>query len=205
MKIYRNYIKIFSDRLLAIALIIFFIPIFIIIYLLIFLIDGKPVFFLQTRVGKNFIPFDLIKFRTMKINNSNKKLTSYNDKRITRIGLFLRKYKLDELPQLINVLKGDMSIVGPRPEVNEYTKLYDKKLIKKILSVKPGITDYASIFFLNEEKFFKNINKDKEMIQIYKKKIIPIKQKLYLKYLNKISFSTDLKIIFLTFRKIISL
>lgn len=200
MKIYRNYIKIFSDRLLAIALIIFFIPIFIIIYLLIFLIDGKPVFFLQMRVGKNFSCFKMIKFRTMRVNNSKKKLTSFKDERVTRIGFFLRKYKLDELPQLFNVLSGDMSLVGPRPEIKEYIKYYNKISINKILSVHPGITDYASIFFSSEENYFRG---KKNIISVYKNRIIPIKENYYLKYVDEISFITDLKILFLTIKKIL--
>lgn len=202
MKIYRDYVKVFLDRVLAFTLIIFFLPIFILVYFLIFFIDGKPVFFFQSRVGKNFSHFNIIKFRTMIINKSKKKLTSFKDKRITTIGFFLRKYKLDELPQLFNVLSGDMSIVGPRPEIKEYIKFYNKIKINKILSVRPGITDYASIFFSSEEKYF--IGK-KNIIYVYKNKIIPIKENFCVKYINEISFLTDLKIVLLTIKKILKI
>ena len=159
MKIYRDYVKVFLDRILALSFIIFSIPIFILIFFIIYFTDGKPVFFLQSRVGKNFSYFKIIKFRTMTINNTKKKLTSFKDKRITKIGYFLRKYKLDELPQLFNVLLGDMSLVGPRPEIKEYIKFYNKIKINKILSVRPGITDFASIFFSSEENYFRGKKK----------------------------------------------
>ena len=200
MKIYRDYVKVFLDRILALSFIIFSIPIFILIFFIIYFTDGKPVFFLQSRVGKNFSYFKIIKFRTMTINNSKKKLTSFKDKRITKIGYFLRKYKLDELPQLFNVLLGDMSLVGPRPEIKEYIKFYNKIKINKILSVRPGITDFASIFFSSEENYFRG---KKKIIYVYKNKIIPIKENYCIKYVDEISFTTDLKIMLLTIKKIL--
>lgn len=200
MKIYRDYVKVFLDRILALSFIIFSIPIFILIFFIIYFTDGKPVFFLQSRVGKNFSYFKIIKFRTMTINNTKKKLTSFKDKRITKIGYFLRKYKLDELPQLFNVLLGDMSLVGPRPEIKEYIKFYNKIKINKILSVRPGITDFASIFFSSEENYFRG---KKKIIYVYKNKIIPIKENYCIKYVDEISFTTDLKIMLLTLKKIL--
>lgn len=200
MKIYRDYVKVFLDRILALSFIIFSIPIFILIFFIIYFTDGKPVFFLQSRVGKNFSYFKIIKFRTMTINNTKKKLTSFKDKRITKIGYFLRKYKLDELPQLFNVLLGDMSLVGPRPEIKEYIKFYNKIKINKILSVRPGITDFASIFFSSEENYFRG---KKKIIYVYKNKIIPIKENYCIKYVDEISFTTDLKIMLLTIKKIL--
>ena len=200
MKIYRDYVKVFLDRILALSFIIFSIPIFILIFFIIYFTDGKPVFFFLFRVGKNFSYFKIIKFRTMTINNSKKKLTSFKDKRITKIGYFLRKYKLDELPQLFNVLLGDMSLVGPRPEIKEYIKFYNKIKINKILSVRPGITDFASIFFSSEENYFRG---KKKIIYVYKNKIIPIKENYCIKYVDEISFTTDLKIMLLTIKKIL--
>ncbi|MDY0054321.1 MAG: sugar transferase, partial [Bacteroidales bacterium] len=128
-------------------------PIFLIISLLIALSSKGGVFYKQTRVGKDNIDFKVYKFRSMIVNADKKGLLSIGkdgrDPRITKIGYILRKYKLDELPQLINVLKGDMSLVGPRPEVRKYVDLYDDNQ-KEILKVKPGITDIASITFRNE-------------------------------------------------------
>jgi lipopolysaccharide/colanic/teichoic acid biosynthesis glycosyltransferase len=123
---------------------------FLIIAIWIKLDSPGPVFFTQKRVGKGQILFSLFKFRTMKVNSHKKGLlTVGKDPRITNSGHFLRKYKFDELPQLLNVLKGDLSLVGPRPEVEKYTKLYTTQQ-KKILNVKPGITDPASIYYKNE-------------------------------------------------------
>ena len=167
--------------------------------ILIFIFDGYPIFFIQNRVGKNFSNFNLIKFRTMKNKKYKSKLTNYKDSRVTRFGYFLRKTKIDEIPQLLNVFIGDMSLVGPRPELNNYLNLYEKKKLKKIISIKPGITDFASIYFSSEELYFKNSN---NIIYTYKNKILPIKQKLCLKYLREISFLTDFKILFLTLVKI---
>lgn len=180
---------------------ILFSPLFLLIAILIKTSDCGPVFFSHTRVGRNFIPFEVYKFRTMVIGASQKgpAITASNDLRITKVGRFLRKTKLDEIPQLFNVLKGDMSIVGPRPEVNKYVEMFLDEY-KKILLVKPGITDYATIEFRDEEKILKKYN-DTEAG--YAKEVMPAKIELYKKYLRDKSFFTDLKLIFLTFWKII--
>ena len=123
------------------------------------------------------------------------------DVRITRIGYYLRKYKLDELPQLINVFFGDMSFVGPRPEVRKYVDLYTKEQ-QHVLSVKPGITDYASIEFSNENEL---LGKSENPEELYIKKIMPNKLALNLKYINERSLIFDMKLILLTLKKIISL
>jgi lipopolysaccharide/colanic/teichoic acid biosynthesis glycosyltransferase len=122
------------------------------------------------------------------------------DPRITSIGYYLRKYKIDELPQLLNVLRGDMSLVGPRPEVRKYVSLYNFEQ-KKVLSVRPGITDYASIEYSNENEI---LGKAENPEQVYIEEIMPAKLRLNLKYIAEKSLATDLKIIFRTFRKIIN-
>ena len=171
-------------------------PFLIVVYLIISLTEGVPAFFVQMRVGKNFKLFKLIKFRTM-IKEADKKgpvLTNDLDGRITKVGKILRKYKIDELPQLLNVLMGDMSIVGPRPEVPKYVEIF-KTDYREILKIKPGLTDYASIAFRNEEEL---LNRHDNIQDGYTQHILPEKIKLYHKYLNDQSFSTDLKIIFRT-------
>jgi lipopolysaccharide/colanic/teichoic acid biosynthesis glycosyltransferase len=122
------------------------------------------------------------------------------DSRITEIGYFLRKYKLDELPQLLNVLIGDMSFVGPRPEVRKYVEMYDEQQLK-VLNVKPGITDYASIEYSNENEL---LAKSTDPEKTYIDEVMPAKLKLNLKYIQEVGLGTDLKIIFGTLKKIIS-
>ena len=157
------------------------------------------IFYLQKRVGLNGREFDLIKFRSM-YENSDKKglLTIGNDNRITKVGKFIRKYKLDELPQLINVLKGEMSIVGPRPEVKKYVELYTNEQ-KKVLTVKPGITEYASIEYRNENEL---LAKSQYPEKTYIEEIMPKKLQLNLQYIERKGIITDLKIILLTLEKI---
>lgn len=183
----------------AFALILL-LPVFSLITVIIIMESGLPVFFLQERVGKHNKPFNIIKFRTM-IRNADKlglSISVNQDSRITSAGRFLRKFKLDELPQLINVLVGHMSIVGPRPEVRRYTDFYPDEY-ERILEVKPGITDYASIMFRDEAALLKSQG-DAE--SIYVKQIMPEKIRLYKQYIEEMSFSTDLKIIFSTIRAI---
>jgi lipopolysaccharide/colanic/teichoic acid biosynthesis glycosyltransferase len=156
-----------------------------------------PILFVQNRVGKNGKPFGVYKFRTMVLDAESKglKITVGNDPRITRSGLFLRRTKLDELAQLFNVLGGTMSLVGPRPEVQEYIDTYPEGIKKIVLSVKPGITDYASIEFKDENKMLENsIDPGKTYIE----EILPVKQQYYLKYIEDQNFFLDIKIIFKT-------
>lgn len=163
--------------------------------------DGGPIFFRGERTGLNGEPFRIFKFRTM-VENAEKlggPSTPDDDPRVTCIGKFLRKYKLDELPQLINVLQGDMSIVGPRPEVKHYTDLFTMEE-KIILSVKPGITDWASIWNVDEGALLKGSD-DPE--NAYMRHIRPTKLRLQMKYVKEQSFLVDLKIIFLTILAII--
>jgi lipopolysaccharide/colanic/teichoic acid biosynthesis glycosyltransferase len=152
-------------------------------------------------VGKNQKIFWLYKFRTMKPNSDAVQITIGNrDPRVTQIGFYLRKYKLDEVPQLINVLKGEMSVVGPRPEVPKYVALYTPEQAK-VLSVKPGLTDYASLEFVDESEMLAASNNPEET---YIEKLIPIKTKLSLKYIKNQSIGADLKIIFATIGRILN-
>lgn len=192
-------------RLVDIVVSLFFLfllfPILVLLAILIKLESNGPVFYLQVRVGLNGKDFRIFKFRTMFIGSDKAGLLTVGgrDPRITKVGVFIRKYKLDELPQLINVLNGEMSLVGPRPEVRKYVNMYNDEQLK-VLSVKPGITDYASIQYSDENELLaKSVDPEKTYIE----EVMPAKLLLNLKYINEISWLTDLKIIGLTVRKII--
>lgn len=184
------------DLLLTIPGFVLLLPVLLIIALLIKINDPGPVLFVQTRVGKNFKLFKLLKFRTMIINADKlgPQVTSTKDPRITAIGQRLRRFKLDELPQVINVLKGDMSLVGPRPEVQRYVSLFENDY-RTILSIRPGITDWAALTYRDEEKI---LMKYENIDQGYIQEVLPKKIMLYKKYLGEISLLTDLKILFRT-------
>ncbi len=175
-------------------------PFLIIISIIIIVTSKGGAFYRQTRIGKDSKPFKLLKFRTMRIGSDKQiRITiGSRDSRITGIGYYLRKYKLDELPQLFNVLIGDMSFVGPRPEVSEYVALYNTEQ-KIVLSVKPGITDFASIVYSGENELLANAENPEEL---YIKRIMPAKLKLNLRYINEMGLATDVKIILKTIRKI---
>lgn len=177
-------------------------PLFL-VFIILVVLDGKGgPFFFQTRVGKNGHDFKLIKFRSMRPGSekSGQLTIGSRDSRITRVGYFLRKFKLDELPQLINVLKGDMSFVGPRPEVRKYVELYTKDQLR-VLSVKPGITDYASIKYFNEsDELAASDNPERTYIEV----VMPEKLRINLEYVENHSVSTDFKIIFKTIFKLFS-
>jgi len=193
-------LKRFTDIVFSLAGIIILSP-FLIIFSILILFDSKGgVFYRQIRVGKENKDFILFKFRTMYVNSDIKGLLTVGsrDNRITKYGHFLRKYKLDELPQLFNVLIGDMSLVGPRPEVRKYVDMYNEEQLK-VLSIKPGITDYASIKYSNENELLGKTN-DPEMLYI--NEIMPLKLKFNLYYIKHQSFITDFKIIIDTFKKI---
>jgi glycosyltransferase len=172
----------------------------IIIAILIKLDSKGPIFFKQVRVTKNGREFKIFKYRTMRVGSDKySQITVGKDSRITKVGDFLRKYKLDEIPQLINVLIGDMSLVGPRPEVPKYVALYTEEQ-REILKVRAGITDYASIEFSNENDILAN---ETDPEKAYIEKIMPRKIELNKKYLSEISVMTDIKIILLTIKKIL--
>lgn len=159
-----------------------------------------PAFYMQERIGINEKPFRIFKFRTMFLDADKKGLLTVGgrDPRVTPIGYFLRKYKLDELPQLFNVVIGEMSLVGPRPEVKRYVDMYTVEQ-RKVLEVKPGITDYASIEYANENEL---LGKADDPEKMYVEEIMPAKLRLNLKYVQEKSFFVDLKIIIRTAMKI---
>lgn len=176
-------------------------PLFLFVAILIKFEDRGPVFYRGVRIGQYGRPFRVFKFRTMVLNAENQgaSSTSDDDPRITQIGKWLRKYKLDELPQLINVLRGEMSFVGPRPEVKKFTDLFSEEE-KAILTVRPGITDWASIWNPDEGVFLQgSLDPDQD----YLEKIRPEKIRLQLKYVREQSLWTDLKIIFHTFQVLV--
>jgi lipopolysaccharide/colanic/teichoic acid biosynthesis glycosyltransferase len=176
-------------------------PVIIVIAAIILIEDRFPVFYRGVRVGRYGKLFRIYKYRSMVRNAESVggDSTADDDPRITRIGKFLRKYKLDELPQLINVLKGDMSIVGPRPEIKKYVDQYNEEE-KQILTVRPGITDWASIWNADEGALLAGA---KDPDRAYEELIRPTKLKLQLKYVRERSFFTDMKIIFLTMLAVI--
>ncbi|MFC2107700.1 sugar transferase [Bacteroidota bacterium] len=161
---------------------------------------GGP-FYSQIRVGKNNKDFRLLKFRTMFLDSDKKGLLTISDKdnRITPSGHFLRKYKLDELPQLINIFKGDMSFIGPRPEVRKYVEMYSAEQLK-VLEVTPGLTDYASLEYINENEMLAE-SSDPE--KTYIEEIMPAKLDLNLRYIKDQNLTTDCKIFLKTIKKIL--
>lgn len=190
------------DLVLSILGILFLLPFFIIVSVLIKLDSPGNIIFKQIRVTKNGRKFKIFKFRTMRTDTEKHgQITIGNDNRITSIGKFLRKTKLDELPQLFNIVMGDMSFVGPRPEVPRYVAMYTKNQ-KEILTVRAGITDYASIYFSNESEI---LGKQKEPENFYIEKIMPYKIELNKKYIKEAGIITDIKIIFLTIFKVAGL
>lgn len=193
-------IKRLFDIVCSLTGILLLLPFFLLFSILIVLTSGFPVFYIQKRVGKNSIDFSLLKFRTMRSGSDQKGLLTVGEKdsRITGIGYFLRKYKIDELPQLFNVLLGDMSLVGPRPEVRKYVEMYSADQ-KKVLNVRPGITDYASILYSNENEI---LSRSEDPEQHYISKVMPAKLKLNLKYIENPGLGADLNIIFKTIGRI---
>lgn len=170
-------------------------PLFALVALWIKFDSRGPVFFLQQRVGKRGVPFNIIKFRTMREDAGDALLTLGHDKRITKAGKFLRHYKLDEFPQLFNVLNGTMSLVGPRPEVPRYVACYPPEVRAVVLSVLPGITDWASIYYKEENSL---LGRSANPEQAYLETILPVKLKYNLRYVNERSFWNDVRIIFTT-------
>ncbi|MBX2970357.1 MAG: sugar transferase [Cyclobacteriaceae bacterium] len=179
----------------SVGLLILF-PFFLLIAVLIKFDSAGSVFYLQKRVGKDGALFKLFKFRTMRVSSDKAAAITIGarDSRITSVGFWLRKFKLDELPQLINVWKGEMSLVGPRPELKKFVDLYSADQLH-VISVKPGITDYASIQFRNENELLEG---KENPIDFYIREIMPVKLELNLRYINSQSFWLDIKIIFQT-------
>ena len=175
-------------------------PLFLVVALWIVIDNPGPIFYRQQRVGRDNKDFGLIKFRSMRVGADKMSLITVGDRdpRITRAGYYIRKYKIDGLPQLVNVLIGDMSLVGPRPEVRRYVDLYTQEQ-KQVLSVRPGITDYASIEYIDENTLLaKSDDPDKTYID----EIMPAKIALNMRYINHQTLGEYFTIIFLTFAKI---
>ena len=194
-------VKRIFDITLSLILLSMFFPFGLLISVWILIESSGGVFYKQARIGQKGIPFKMFKFRSMR-QNSDKlgQLTvGMRDPRITRSGYFIRKYKLDEFPQFINVLKGDMSIVGPRPEVQEFVDLYTDEQ-RKILNVKPGITDYASLEYFKENELL-GLSDDPR--KTYVEEIMPAKIELNMKYIQHPGLLNDIKIMWRTFLKIV--
>lgn len=191
----------FFDILFSIIGLVLLSPLFTALYLLIRIESQGGGFYSQERIGKNGKPFKLFKFRSMRIGSDKKGLITIGEKdnRITKTGFILRKYKLDELPQLWNVFIGDMSLVGPRPEVKKYTDLYTEEQ-KQVLQVRPGITDWASIKYVDENKI---LGESKDPDEAYVNLIMPNKIKLNMVYIQHQTLGEYFKIIFTTFKEIV--
>jgi lipopolysaccharide/colanic/teichoic acid biosynthesis glycosyltransferase len=194
------FFKRIFDICSSIIVLIISAPLLIVVSIWIALDSPGGVFYKQTRIGKNEKPFQLLKFRSMRPNSDKSgQLTIGNDNRVTRVGRFIRRYKLDELPQLFNIIKGEMSVVGPRPEVPKYVDLYTKEQ-KKVLQALPGLTDYASLEYLNEQEVLGAAD-DPEYTYIHE--VMPAKLSLNLKYIAEKNLWVDIKLIFRTIGKII--
>ena len=193
-------LKRFFDLILSFIGLLIIVPILFLITILIKISSSGPVFYKQVRVGKNNKDFKIFKFRTMHVNAHKKGLLTVGgrDPRVTSIGYYLRKFKLDELPQLINVFIGDMSFVGPRPEVRQFVNLYSE-IQMKVLNVKPGITDLASIEFRNENEI---LSKEEDPNQYYIDYIMPKKLEINLKYINQRNLLKDFVVIIKTIKVI---
>lgn len=191
----------FFDIVFSIIGLVLLSPLFTVLYLLIRIESQGGGFYSQERIGKNGKPFKLFKFRSMRIGSDKKGLITIGEKdnRITKTGFILRKYKLDELPQLWNVFIGDMSLVGPRPEVKKYTDLYTEEQ-KQVLQVRPGITDWASIKYVDENKI---LGESKDPDDAYVNLIMPNKIKLNMVYIQHQTLGEYFKIIFTTFKEIV--
>jgi lipopolysaccharide/colanic/teichoic acid biosynthesis glycosyltransferase len=184
------------DAVSASAGLVLLLPVFAVLALAIVLDDGPPVLFRQTRIGRGGRPFRLWKFRTMRVGSRGRAITAAGDHRVTRVGAALRKWKLDELPQLFNVLVGDMSLVGPRPEVPEFVEP-DSPVWDAVLKVRPGITDLATLFYRSEERL---LGAARDPVAFYRETVLPAKLRLNLKYMASRSFAQDLRLIWLSIR-----
>ncbi|MFT4752510.1 MAG: lipopolysaccharide/colanic/teichoic acid biosynthesis glycosyltransferase [Salibacteraceae bacterium] len=188
------------DVLSSLVVLLLVSPFFVLVSTLIIFDSKGGVFYKQKRVGENQVLFCLYKFRTMRPDSDQVKITvGDRDPRVTSVGYYLRKFKLDELPQLINILKGEMSVVGPRPEVKQYVDLYSKEQLQ-VLTVKPGLSDLATLEYVKESEL---LSKSCHPEKTYVEEIMPDKLRLNLKYIELQSFALDLEIIFKTFAKII--
>jgi lipopolysaccharide/colanic/teichoic acid biosynthesis glycosyltransferase len=191
-----QWAKVAFDRALAALGIVLFFPVLVVLAVIILADDGWPVLFTQERIGRGFRPFRLLKFRSMRLKRTGPRVTAGGDPRVTRSGRFLRRFKLDELPQLWNVIRGEMSLVGPRPEVPEYVIASDPAWLS-VMEVKPGITDLASLVYRHEEDILSGHNNPE---QFYRESILPAKLQLNIRYLCTASLWLDLRLVLLSIR-----
>ena len=190
------------DFLLSLCGLALLLPIFAIVALWIKVDSAGPILFCQERVGRGGVPFRILKFRTMQLNAETQgSLTIGDDPRITRAGRFLRRYKLDELPQLFNVIQGEMSLVGPRPELREYFELYPREAKVAMISLRPGVTGPGLWLLFNESKL---LDQGVDPHQTYISEFVPIKTRDIVQYAAHNSVLGDVKIIFRTLRKVFS-
>ena len=191
----------FCDIVLSCLGLLLLSPLFVVVAVWIVIDNPGPVFYRQMRVGKDGKDFGLLKFRSMRVGADKESLITIgeHDSRITRAGYYIRKYKLDELPQLWNVLTGDMSLVGPRPEVRRYVDMYTDEQ-RQVLTVRPGITDYASIEYIDENRI---LAQAEDPDRTYIEEILPAKIALNMRYIKHQTLGEYMKIIFLTLAKII--
>lgn len=188
------------DAVAALAGLVVLSPLFLLIAAAVALGDPGPVFFRHERVGRGFRRFAVLKFRTMRSGTAGAPITKGGDPRVTGVGRFLRRTKLDELPQLLNVLRGEMSLVGPRPEVPRYVEEF-RRDYEEILSVRPGLTDYAAIEFRDEEAVLASYPDPEEG---YVREVLPAKIALYRRYLREMGLATDLRILWKTALRILA-
>ncbi len=191
----------FCDIVLSCLGLLLLSPLFVVVAVWIVIDNPGPIFYRQMRVGKDGKDFGLLKFRSMRVGADKSSLITIgeHDSRITRAGYYIRKYKLDELPQLWNVLTGDMSLVGPRPEVRRYVDMYTDEQ-RQVLTVRPGITDYASIEYIDENRI---LAQAEDPDRTYIEEILPAKIALNMRYIKHQTLGEYMKIIFLTLAKII--
>jgi lipopolysaccharide/colanic/teichoic acid biosynthesis glycosyltransferase len=187
-------LKRWLDIALCLLALLFMSPILAAIVLAVWLDSGYPILFRQERVGLSFRRFRILKFRTMRVRNSGPAVTVAGDDRITPVGKFLRRTKLDELPQLWNVLRGDMSLVGPRPEIPAYVELFTERY-RRVLTVRPGITDLASIAFRREEEV---LSRSEDPLKEYAERVLPAKLGLAEEYVSNHTVLGDIAILFRT-------
>lgn len=189
------------DIFFSLTALLFLWPFLLLLSLLILFGSEGGVFYRQIRIGKNFREFYLLKFRTMRPGSDKQGLITVGgkDSRITREGYFLRRYKLDELPQFINILRGDMSFVGPRPEVKKYVDLYRERY-ENVLKVRPGLTDYASLEYISENEL---LGRSDDPERLYREEILPHKLDLADRYVQRASLREDIRIILKTLQKIV--
>jgi len=185
------FVKRALDVALAGVAIVALLPIGLLIAIMVRLSSPGKIFFRQWRVGLRAVPFQILKFRSMAMGAVGAGVTSAADRRVTRVGRFLRRYKLDELPQFWNVLVGDMSLVGPRPELQRFVDRFEADY-QRILSIRPGLTDYASLEYRDEEHILVG---DGDVEQTYVDSVLPAKIALYHRYLTEMSLATDLRLI----------